>query len=388
MTLSYFGVFGAGVLTFLSPCVLPLIPILAASFVLSDIHDRWARFKSTLWFTAGFTLVFVLMGLSLSWISSVLGPLKPVLLMISGCVLAIFGLHLSGALEAFSWTNRLSAGLRNLLSGSKHIPDFSRYFPRGLHGFLFGAMFGLSWTPCVGPVLGGVLTYVASQERSAYESALFLLCFALGIALPLVIVSVAAEKIRPHLAWLKKHLRKVEYVTGVGLLFFGVYLMNQGRLSVPDHVAASGQVLATDPVGNQYDLSKPVANTVRMVFFYSETCPICRAMERYLPEFEKTCTSDRFQFIRVNVNLPANLVAASRFSIRAVPTVAVISPKGTEVARLIGYQTQSRLENAAETSTAFLCQNRVPVDPVLTPLAVPAATPSSGATCAEGANSC
>ena len=84
-----------------------------------------------------------------------------------------------------------------------------------------------------------------------------------------------------------------------------------------------------------------------MVFFYSEHCPICHAMESFLPAFEKDCSSSSFKFSKVDVDLPGNSEAADRFRVSAVPTISILNEDGTEIAHFVGYQTEGKLRNAA-----------------------------------------
>lgn len=350
MSLSILGVFTAGLLTFLSPCVLPLAPVFTASLLASST-SRWARLLSTFWFALGFTLAFVAMGLGISALFGTAGALKPVLLGIGGVILALFGLKMMGVIKPakyFQWMNR-----------SLQLPGFMKRLPGGLHGFVFGLVFGLSWTPCVGPVLGGVLTYVASQERSPAEGALLLSMFSLGISLPLFAVAAASNYVGPFLNRFKGHLPKLEYAVGIGVFVFGIYMVNQGRLQIPA-VSGSGQnqvVEAVTDSGEVIDLFAEDQDVSRMVFFYSNNCPVCQAMKSYLPEFEESCTSERFRFHRVNVDQAENSPAASYFNVKAVPTVSVLNEKGDEVVHLVGYQTQGRLREAARTMSQTECQD-------------------------------
>ncbi|MCM2322802.1 MAG: sulfite exporter TauE/SafE family protein [Oligoflexia bacterium] len=349
MSFSFLGAFGAGLLTFLSPCVLPLAPILTASLIVSD-SNRLARLRSTLWFAVGFSAVFVVMGLGIGALSRSLGDAKPVLLAIAGLVLALFGLRMMGLIDTrrfFAWMER-----------SVHLPDFSRRIPRGLHGLLFGALFGLSWTPCVGPVLGGILTYVASQERTLLEGAALLFSFALGIALPLVAIALASERMTPLLGRLKKFLPRIEYATGLGVFVFAVVILNQARMESPNLFkhAPDKVVGAVSDSGKFVGLGEETANVGRMVFFYSENCPVCHAMDAYLPGFERNCASDNLEVIRVNIDRRENQGAARRFAIKAVPTVSILNDQGVEIAHLVGYQMESRLRDAAKRVTGLVCR--------------------------------
>ncbi|HAR42812.1 MAG TPA: hypothetical protein DCS07_09330 [Bdellovibrionales bacterium] len=284
-------------------------------------------------------------------------------MLIAGLILFLFGLKLMHVLpefKIFGWMNR-----------SLHLPDFSQKLraklPRGLHGLLFGALFGLSWTPCVGPILGGVLTYVASKEATPFASAMMLLPFALGIGLPILVIAWAADRVTPFLNRLKRHLGKIEYAVGFGLAFFGLYVANQGRMLSVESVRASEDgsaiVTAVDHKGSSLVLNSESRSLARLVFFYSSTCPICHVMEEYLPALEEDCSRENFELIRVNVDQPQNSFAARSFNVKAVPTTSILNDRGDEVVHLVGYQTQSRLLDALRTTSKLSCKAALPLFP-------------------------
>lgn len=374
MNFSLLGVFGAGLLTFLSPCVLPLVPILTASLVVTGDSSRWARLKGALWFSVGFAIVFVSLGLGLSALAPFLGHAKPYLLGFGGLIFALFGLKMMGYFKSTT------------LNRSFHIPDIRSRFPKGMQGLVFGMLFGLSWTPCVGPVLGGVLTYVASQERSTGEGAALLLSFATGISLPILLFAVAADRLTPVLNRLKKHLPRIEYAAGLGLFVFGIYIAQQARFLPAENanLGPSSNLAVTLTSGDRIALQEAGNKSARMLFFYSEHCPICRAMEPFLPSVEKSCAGDDFQLLRVNVDLPENQAAAARFSVRATPTIALLSPSGKELVHLVGFQTEGRLIEAAKTVTSVACNGNKwnDKDKLKDPFPAPEMNP--GQTCSEG----
>lgn len=354
MSWSWLGLFAAGLGTFLSPCVFPLVPILVASWATTDLErgSRWSRVRSTAWFAVGFTLAFVALGSGFGALSSALGSMKPALFLIASVILAIFGLRMTGVIRGdgmLSWVHR-----------SFRLPDFTGKLPRGLNGVVFGLIFGLGWTPCVGPVLGAVLTYVASKQGSPARGATMLLVFSLGISLPLLGVAFGLERVTPWLARMRRWIPKIEYAMGVGLLIFASMLLMQARFAGTAALSSANPaspVVAMDVQNETLTLGRAKPGQTRMVFFFSEHCPVCHAMERYLPDFEKSCASKAFRFSRVDVDQAENSSAAERFNIRAVPVVSVFDDQGREVLHLVGYQTEARLRDAARAFGGLLCRS-------------------------------
>ncbi|MBC7395837.1 MAG: conjugal transfer protein TraF [Bdellovibrionales bacterium] len=353
MSLSLFGIFGAGLLTFLSPCVLPLVPVFTASLSVSGQSGKFGRLVSTLWFVTGFTLVFVLFGLSLPAVISVLGPLKPLLIGISGVVLILYGLKMSETIDLGKYLPWMNSTLQAKLPKSVNI--------NGMQGLLFGALFGLSWTPCVGPLLGGVLTYVASQESSSVRSALMLFVFAMGIASPLLAVALMFDRLAPLLKGLRSKLPMIEKTTGFALILFGVFVLGQARFqkSSAETLGATDSVSVNSPSGSAVVLDGASLGHARMVFFYSTHCPICHAMESFMPAFEQSCSSSAFDVVRVNVDDQSNQAAAAKYGVHAVPTLSLLNETGREIIHLVGYQTESRLRDAAKTLTGLVCAEKL-----------------------------
>lgn len=371
MDLTIAGIFAAGLLTFLSPCVLPLAPVFTASLFTSESGNRWSRLISTVWFSLGFTAAFVIMGLGIASLSSSIGFAKTLLLGAVGIFLIFFGIKMMGLLpfsRYFQWSNRSLA-----------LPGFIRRLPGGLHGLVFGLLFGFSWTPCVGPVLGGVLTYVASRELPPAEGAVLLSVFSLGISIPLFAIALGSDYITPFLEGFKKHMGKVEYVVGIGLFVFGFYVLNQARLEAFPLFLDGDEQSVTAVTDDNREINLLDENDFHtMVFFHTETCPVCTRMKQYLPEFRESCTSENFHFHQVDVARSENKAAASHFNIRAVPTVSVINHKGHEIIHLVGYQPESRLREAAMTVSGIACNDRQDFSPVTSPELNPSPLDSLG----------
>ena len=181
MIVSLFIAFFAGIISFISPCVLPLIPGYV-SFIcgttLNDLDLKSKKFilQKSLFFSLGFSLVFISLGATATFIGSFLLHNSQILSIISGIVIIFFGIYL---LEL------ISINLLNKNFGNYNI-KFSNnlFFP-----FIVGLGFGFEWTPCIGPILGSILAY-ASMENSIYKGVLLLGVYSLGLAIPFVVSSL------------------------------------------------------------------------------------------------------------------------------------------------------------------------------------------------------
>lgn len=225
--ISVSGAFIAGLLSFLSPCVLPLVPPYLCYLAGVELEDltretdasdiRRRSFYRTLFFVAGFTTVFVALGATASTFGQVISDNFHILEKIAGVIIIILGLHITGLFKI------------NILYREARFQ--TKRNPAGLMGsYLVGLAFAFGWTPCVGPILATILM-VAGTEDSVNEGIYLLSAYSLGIGIPFILAAIFVNPFVQFMQKFRRHLRKVEIVVGALLMATGLLLLT-GNMSV------------------------------------------------------------------------------------------------------------------------------------------------------------
>ncbi len=218
--ISLLGAFAAGILSFLSPCVLPLVPSFLTYLTGLTFADLQAEHPThlvrqrtiihSLLFITGFTLVFVLLGASATFAGSFLREHMTIMRKIGAVLIMLFGLHVSGILPI------------GLLLGDKRINI--RHKPAGYFGsVLIGITFAAGWTPCIGPILASILM-VAATESTVYRGILLLLVYSLGLGIPFFLSALATHRFLTLFNRFRKYIRLFEIITGLSLFIIGVLI--------------------------------------------------------------------------------------------------------------------------------------------------------------------
>ncbi|MFW5787208.1 MAG: cytochrome c biogenesis CcdA family protein [Halanaerobiales bacterium] len=217
--ISIFVAFSAGILSFFSPCVLPLIPSYL-TFLVGDfskqvenkdhnnLHKRADLMPPALLFVAGFTMIFILLGLSASYLGQLFLQNQSLFRKIGGILVIILGVHISGVYKikplyrqkSFDWPVAIN-----------------KYF----RALIMGMALAFAWTPCVGPILSSILVY-AGTSQNIMTGGILLSFYSLGFAIPFILTAFFINKLLPRLQKLNHYLPIIEKITGVLIIIIGI----------------------------------------------------------------------------------------------------------------------------------------------------------------------
>lgn len=219
--MTYFISFLEGIITFISPCLLPMLPIYISYFAGSTDQPDSAKSRKTvinsLGFVLGFTIVFILMGALAGTVGSLLRKYQTAVNIVSGLIVIFFGLNFLGVFKL-----QLFRGFSGTVSN------------RGMGFFsavVFGIIFSVGWTPCVGAFLGSALM-LASQQGHIVTGIIMLLCYSLGLGIPFVASAILIDHLRSAFDFIKKHYNVINIICGSLLIAVGIAMMTGllGRL--------------------------------------------------------------------------------------------------------------------------------------------------------------
>ncbi len=210
----YLIAFGAGLISFLSPCVLPLIPgyisYISGQSLQEILNKKEINFFPLILFCLGFSTVFVLLGASASFLGQTLLQNSEILRIVAGIVIIIFSLQLIGIINIpyLNFEKRFDAKeSRNIL------------FP-----YVIGVAFGFGWTPCIGPILGSILA-LASIEETLSRAIILLISYSLGLAIPFVLSGYLIQRFLLFSKNFKKNINLISKIGGITLLVTGILIL-------------------------------------------------------------------------------------------------------------------------------------------------------------------
>ena len=210
--MQYIVSFLEGIITFVSPCLLPMLPVYLSYFAGdASTAERPKTLLNALGFVLGFTVVFLLLGVFAGSLGALLQQYRRIVDIVTGAIVILFGLNFIGVLK-IGFLNRSRVHQAN----TKDLHFIS--------AFLFGVVFSVGWTPCVGAFLGSALM-LASQQGSVLQGMALLLVYSLGLGIPFLISAVLIEKLKETFNWIKRHYSMINLICGIFLILVGILMM-------------------------------------------------------------------------------------------------------------------------------------------------------------------
>lgn len=208
--MQYFIAFLEGIITFISPCLLPMLPVYVSYFAGGETHATKKTLKNALGFVVGFTVIFVIMGALAGTVGGFFRNHQTAVNIVTGLIVVFFGLYFLGVFRI-----SLFRGMGN--GAKKHDLGF-------FSACLFGMVFSIGWTPCVGAFLGSALM-LASQQGHVLTGVLMLFVYSLGLGIPFVMSAVLIDRLKHAFDWIKRHYRVINAVCGALLIVVGIMMM-------------------------------------------------------------------------------------------------------------------------------------------------------------------
>jgi len=208
--MQYLITFLEGIITFVSPCLLPMLPVYISYFA-GSAENKKTTLKNAVAFVLGFTLVFVILGAFAGTIGRLLIQHTIIVNLITGAIVILFGLNFTGLINI----KLLNSSFK--LNNSVTQKGF-------LSTFLFGVVFSIGWTPCVGAFLGSALM-MASGSGSSLQGILLLLAYSMGLGIPFIISALLIERLKSTILVIKKNYKTMNRISGIFLVMMGLLIM-------------------------------------------------------------------------------------------------------------------------------------------------------------------
>lgn len=205
--MQYVITFLEGIISFVSPCMLPMLPIYISYFAGSE-NKKHKTFLKSLAFVLGFTVTFTLLGLFAGTLGSFLTSYRKIVNIIAGLLVIIFGLSYLEIIKL------------PFFKGINHSTKIDSIFS----AFIFGVIYSVSLTPCVGAFLGSALM-LASSAGGALKGTLLLLAYSLGLGIPFILSAVLIDKLKTTFTFIKKHYKAINIASGIFLIVLGILIM-------------------------------------------------------------------------------------------------------------------------------------------------------------------
>lgn len=313
-------VFIEGILSFFSPCILPILPIylgMLSNSIIESLKDSKnsflysSLFKNTIFFTLGISATFFILGSSVNILNGFFNTNKDLIMIFGGLIVIFMGLFYMGIIKS------------SLLNREKRFNIQNREM-NPISAFLLGFTFSFGWTPCIGPILASVLI-MASSSKNIATSNLLILVYTIGFILPFIVVSLFYNKLFKSLNNMKKHMDLIKKIGGIILIISGLVMVVNGGLELYNQVnnkseinqnnqgnedenSDEGKVMSIDftlydQYGKEHKLSDYRGKTV-FLNFWATWCPPCRGEMPHIEDLYKEYNKNQDEVVILGVASP------------------------------------------------------------------------------------
>ena len=209
--MEYFLTFLEGIVSFISPCLLPMVPIYISYFIGEDNNNSKKAISNSIGFVLGFTIIFLILSIFASQLGTLLSNNIRYIKIIFGIIIILFGLNYMEILK-IELLNRSSV---------KNIDTNNFNFFKSI---LFGILFSISWTPCIGTFLSSALLLIA-REQDILKGIIMMILYSIGLGLPFIISAILIERLKNVFDFIKKHYNVIKKISGVILIMAGIYMI-------------------------------------------------------------------------------------------------------------------------------------------------------------------
>ncbi len=212
--MEYFLLFLEGIITFISPCILPLLPLYVSYFVggnENDVKSKYNALVNSLGFVLGFTIIFTLLGTLAGTFGSFIKEESVIINILGGFIVVLFGVNYIGVFKV--------PFLQRSLKMNSKIKTF-----KFLSSILFGMIFAIGWTPCVGTFLGTALM-IAVNSQNSLKGTMILLIYSIGLGIPFVVCAILIDKLKETFDFIKRNYKVINRISGIILVIIGISIM-------------------------------------------------------------------------------------------------------------------------------------------------------------------
>lgn len=342
--MEYIVTFLEGIASFISPCVLPMLPIYISYFAGQEYEKKNKALINSIGFVLGFSIIFILLGVLASSLGSIILKYQNIIKIVFGIVIVIFGLNMMETIK-IPFLNKTIK------------PNINKKEFNFISSTIFGILFSVGWTPCVGAFLGSALM-MASTEGEVLKGSILLLCYSIGLGVPFIISSILIEKLKKIFTWIKEHYKIINTISGLFLIMIGIIMIGQvimNNLKLQDDNKIKENIINQNVLieereegGNIMNITSKNfneevlnSNVPVLVDFWASWCGPCKMMSPVVEEIAKEMEG-KAKVCKVNIDDEQSL--AMEYGIMSIPTFLIFKD-GKVVNTVVGVQDKQKLIN-------------------------------------------